>query len=487
MLRQTQPSMTVRDVCRILFRHHRKSILFFVAVVAMGTFGALSMPKKYQSEATFYMKPDFRVDPAATNDAPVVTFDPEREAEMRSVVALLQSRVLFEKVVDQLGTDVVFEKDLMTSPLDVAIRSVAALIPGGGAKSEKIEREQAIRLLMNSIAIDNAKKSHVVTVAYNSRSAERAQQVLSAYTSASMQQHLDANRNPSSFEFFVQQEALLKAKGLEATQAVSDIKSQYGIVSVASQRALTEGHLTNLDKELLDTASLLAAGEDNIASLRGQLPFEMQNPDAGSALSVYSIDTMRNQLYTLELRYRELTSRYKALHPLVISTKDQLDEAKLVLNQQQLVNELSKAAGLRSKRTSLQHEFEATKRKLNEMNEQEVTIAQAERRAEEAADSHRLVVRKLEQARIDQQLESGHISNLRLTQQPTLMGKALSRKGLLIVSLALVVGTLGGLLLAYVCELLDESFGTATDVEATLGVPVIASLPQTHSHRLAMN
>lgn len=158
-----------------------------------------------------------------------------------------------------------------------------------------------------------------------------------------------------------------------------------------------------------------------------------------------------------------------------------------MLNQQQLVNELSKAAALRSKRTALENEFEATKRKLNEMNEQEVTIAEVERRAEEAAASHRLVIRKLEQARLDRQLESGNISNLRLTQEPTLMGKSLSRKGLLIVSLALVVGVLGAMTIAYASEVLDESLSTTSDVEASLGMPVLASLPQTRSHRLSMN
>jgi capsular polysaccharide biosynthesis protein len=93
----------------------------------------------------------------------------------------------------------------------------------------------------------------------------------------------------------------------------------------------------------------------------------------------------------------------------------------------------------------------------------------------------------LDLQRIDQQLESGHISNLRLAQSPTLMGKPLSRKGLLIVSLALVCGTLGAIAIAYVSELLDESLATATAVEASLGVPVLASLPRTRWHRLSLN
>lgn len=488
MLRQPQHSMTARDACRILFRHRWRCMFFFVAVVALSIGGVLLMPKKYQSEATFYIKPDYRVDPAATNDTQVVAFDPALEGEMRSVVALLENRSLFERVVDAIGTEKILENDLKTAPVDIAIGSVMATLPNFGPKSEKAERENAVRALMSSIAINHANKSHVITAVYRSRSAARAQEVLQAYTTAAMQLHREANRNPSSYEFFVEQEALLKDRVLEATKAVRDVKNEFGLVSIASQRELLEGHLTNLDRELLATKTSLAATEDNVTSLKARLPFEMQrDARAGSALSTYSIDTMRNQLYTLELRYRELLSKTQSTHPQVIATKEQMEEGKLVLSREELVNELTKAASFRSKLAALKDEIEDTKLKLNRMNEQEVTVSVAERKAEEVAASHRLVIRKLEQARLDRQLESGNISNLRLTEKPTLMGSSLSRKGSLIVALALMVAFLGAITLAYASELLDESLSTTTDIEESLGVPVLASLPRTRRHRLSLN
>ena len=140
MLRQPQRSMTARDVCRMLFRHCGKGVLFLIGAVTFGVIGVLLMPSLYQSEATFYMKPDYRVDPAATNDAQVVTFDPERESEMRSVVTLLESRSLLERVVDGLGTDAIFEYDLKTAPLDMAMGGVLRLIPKMGTRSPLVER-----------------------------------------------------------------------------------------------------------------------------------------------------------------------------------------------------------------------------------------------------------------------------------------------------------------------------------------------------------
>ena len=487
MLRQPQQSMTARDICRILCRHRWRSLFFFGGVVSLAIVGVLLTPKTYLSEATFYMKPDFRVDPTATNDTQVVAFDPEREGEMRNVIALFQSRGLFEKVVDQLGTDVVFENDLKDAPLDYVLASVTSVLPSLGPKSAVVEREKAVRHLMKAVGVDHIKKSHIINVSYKSRTAERAREILEVYTTLAMDLHMEANRNPSSFEFFVEQESLLRDKLMKSKKLVRDAKNEFGLVSIDSQRKLMEEHVTNLDKELLTTATAIASAEDNIASLRARLPFEMQNPEAGNALSVHSIDTMRNQLYTLELKYRDLVSRYQAAHPQVVAAKDQLAEGRLLLNQQQLLNEISNAASLRSKRVALQRDYDLTRTKLSEINEHEVSIAEVERNAKEAAVSHQLVVTKLEQARLDQQLESEHISNLRLSQQPTVMGKSLSRRGLLIVSLALIVGTLGAVGLAYLSELLDESLGTAMDVEASLGVPVLASIPRTRLHRVSLN
>jgi succinoglycan biosynthesis transport protein ExoP len=487
MLSQSQQSMSARDVCRIFFRHRRRSLLVFVAIVALPVVGVLITPRKYVSEAKFFVKVNLRFDPATTGEGSTVPFNLEREGEVRSIVALLDSRRLFEDVVDELGTDVIFENDLKSSLLDVVSMNLTSLLPSIRSENPKEQREKAIRKLEGEIEIVNPKKSHVVTVAYKSRSPERAQKVLDAYANAALEQHIEVNQNPESYEFFVAQEKLLKEQVLTARQAVRDVKNKVGLVSVESQRKVLEEHITNLDRELLGTDTTLASTKDRIETLRGQLPFELQNPSAGSALSTRSIDEMRNQLFTLEIRYRDLLSRYRESHPHVIALSEQVKEARMVLNQQQLANEMSAAKSLNSKRVALQDDFDATQKRLISLNEGEVHIAELQRQAEERTESHRVYVKKLEQARLDQQLESDNISNLRLSQAPTYMGKSLSRKGLVITALAAFVGLFGALAVAYASEMLDESLVTPADLETNLDVPVLMSLPHTRSHRISLN
>ena len=174
---------------------------------------------------------------------------------------------------------------------------------------------------------------------------------------------------------------------------------------------------------------------------------------------------MRNQLFTAEMQYRKLSAMYQANHPEVIVMKEQAEEAQIVLNQQQLDSELSNADVLQSKMQALKEDYEETKTRLFELNENEVQIAELARGVDELMASHRLYAKKLEQARLDNRLELGKISNLRLAQSPTRMGKPLSRGGLLIGVMAMCGGLLGAVGLAY---LLDQRTDHRADLLAAM-------------------
>lgn len=487
MIRPADQPLSARDVCRILFRHRRKSLLLFVTVVGLAVAGILLMPRKYASEAKLYVKLSLRLDPTATDEGQILAMTPEREEEMRSVVALLGSRSLYEQVVDQLGAATVLETKLQTSPLDLAMQYALSTLPQLGAEDTKAVREKAIRHLVKTIRIDNPKKSHVINLEYKSRSATLAQQVLDAYVRACLRLHLDIIKNPGAYQFFVQQEELLREQVLAAKQELRDLKNQVGLVSVDGQRQVLEQHIISLDREVLSSQTTLAATDDRIQQLRSQLPEELREVGSASALSNKSIDDMRNQLYTLEIRYRDVLARNHADHPQVMAMREQVEQAHHVLGREQLLFEISNAATLRSRMTALQADYKVTLDKLRQMNEDEVRVLELERRVEELAASHRGYVKKLEQSRLDQQLQSDQLSNLRLAEAPTVMGKALSRQGALIAALAVAVALLGAIGIAYVSDLLDERLATPGDIETSLNLPVLMSLPQSRAHRVSWN
>ena len=83
----------------------RGTATFLILITGAGI-ATLVCPRTYQSEARIYVRlgrETVHLDPTATTGQTVQLAD-SREREIFSVLELLRSRALFEKVVDQLGS-----------------------------------------------------------------------------------------------------------------------------------------------------------------------------------------------------------------------------------------------------------------------------------------------------------------------------------------------------------------------------------------------
>jgi len=105
----------LRDVFQALVRHRRKSAWFFTTVVAATVLITLLWPKEYRSTGKLFVRlgrENATLDATATlGENPIVAVPMSRENEINSVVEILQSRALLEKVVDALGPAFVLNLD----------------------------------------------------------------------------------------------------------------------------------------------------------------------------------------------------------------------------------------------------------------------------------------------------------------------------------------------------------------------------------------
>ncbi len=105
---RTPPGETsLRDVSRILFRHRRKVFGFFAFVMAAAIAYLYASPREYRSEAKLFVRlgrENVGLDATTTlGQTPQVAIPVSREEEINSVVEVLSSRALLERVVDSLG------------------------------------------------------------------------------------------------------------------------------------------------------------------------------------------------------------------------------------------------------------------------------------------------------------------------------------------------------------------------------------------------
>ena len=89
-----------------------------------------------------------------------------------------------------------------------------------------------------------------------------------------------------------------------------------------------------------------------------------------------------------------------------------------------------------------------------------------------------------EQARIDQALETGRVSNVSMVQPATFVAKASSPRVRLTLLFGLFLASIASALAALAAEYLDPSLKTAEQAEYELGIPVLFSVPRGVGHEL---
>src|SRR5437773_2150058 len=100
---------SIQEVLDVLRRHARRGVCVFGGVLGLVVLGLVVSPRAYQSEARLYVRvgrESIGLDPTATTGQTISLSD-SREFEMNSVMDVIDSRAVLERVVDTLGAEAV--------------------------------------------------------------------------------------------------------------------------------------------------------------------------------------------------------------------------------------------------------------------------------------------------------------------------------------------------------------------------------------------
>lgn len=503
----TRAATSARDVCRILFRHKRKMAITFCTTMALIIGALVVWPRTYSSESRLLVrlgKESVGLDPTASLGQTIGVEGGTRENEINSEIEMLRSRVLLEDVVHRVGPQDILRKssDGSTSWLDVAMTplfEVKSWLTGDIGPEER-----AVQKLDKEIRVTSPRKSNVIVVTCNARDPELAQRILQAYLEAYQVMHVKANRTSGSYDFFVDQSDLVREQLTLANEELRDAKNKNSLASVEGQRANVEAQASAIELALLENERAMSSSDATIEALRQTLKELPEHQDENVELPSYAVDTMRNELYKVQIQEKEASSRYTALHPRVIALRRQVEETRKILSSeegrinhkshrlspvhQSVQTDLAKArataAAHKAESASLKQQFEAVQSKIRALNDNELRITDLSRKVELLEASYRNYATNREQARIDQALELGRISNVNVVQPASFVTKPASPRIQLTLIVGLFLATVGAVLVAFAAEYLDPSLRTSEQAEQELGLPVLFSVPRDVRHEL---
>lgn len=508
---------------RAFVNHRWKVALTVLATLGVTAAAIVTVPREYASEAKLFVRlgrETVSLDPTATTGSTISVYE-SRENEINSVRDMLQSRLILEQTVDRLGPEVVLgdaplssairedspikkspneapstsgpesedpatfrEVALIDVPVDVLPPRAESLNEPAIVEMSDSARQEAIRFLEENIDVSSSRKSSVISVSSRASSPLLAQRILQEYLLVYEKLHTNVNRTNGGKEFFESQASFAQQKLDESLEKLRSTKDELGINTVAAAQENLKEQANAVETARLKTERELQSAQATILAqqtLLKDLPARMVTQELDGLPNV-AADTMRQTMFELQVRERELLSKMTASHPSVTAIRQQIAESQEVLDQQQprrmqttsainpavretqinLAIEKARVQALNAELESLKKQQAELNDKLVALNKAEIYIKHLERESEVAEANHRQYVEHLEQARINDALREEQITNINFVQAPSYVPKSVGPSRLLMLIAGLIAALAGSFLVAVSADALSRRSPEAT-------------------------
>jgi uncharacterized protein involved in exopolysaccharide biosynthesis len=431
---------------RCVFDHKGKIAAVWLGLLAAALLYTLLAERRYVSEAKLFVRlgrESVKLDPTATTGQTLDVHE-SRDGEINSLFELLGSRVVLESIVDGVG-----EARILGYEDEGSAEAKPALVAESMERLDRVHlnpfhvysrRDLAIDELQKNLKISRPHQTHLLVLEYESRDPDLSRDVLSALIEAGREAHRRVHVSPGSQQFFDKQAALFAAQLTQVEDELNAFKNEREIADVVQERSLHVAQIGALEEERARAQAALESAEAELAQRQSALASAPEHVvlEQTEGMPAVPEDRMRELLYELEIKEKELLTRYQPDHFLVQQVHSQIEMAREVLDQESSktqtrrgINETRRslelivydrqavAAGLRAQIASLDVQIDAAVKEVEGLNAAQLEIARKERSINIAANNYMTHMANLEQARIDDALESAQYSNLSILQPPS--------------------------------------------------------------------
>lgn len=269
----------------------------------------------------------------------------------------------------------------------------------------------------------------------------------------------------------------LRTRLIASENAYEAYKAEAGLFNLGGEN-LSDRQIAQLNEQLVMARARAAEAQSKFEQLReinaDKLRSGAASPDV---LQSAVLTTMRNQYAEVARKQAELTSRYGARHPQVISVN-----AELVNLTSQIREELDRVVAsarteyemAKSRQASLGASLDELKQSATEINQKAVKLHEYEREAQanRALFEAFLARAKEAAAQLNMQLPDSRI----LSAATPPLWPSYPRKGLMI-GLGFFGSLAAGLFLALTRGMLSEGFRRASDLQSAFGLRPLATIP----------
>jgi len=473
----------------IMSRHWKLILFAFATTMAGAGTAAALIPNQYTSNLKLLVRHE-RVDAVVTTSNDVKTTSPETvsDEELDSEIELIRSQDLMERLVLQFNLQ-------KTKP-----HFWTAQLEQWRPTTEPERIAKAVARLKSDLVVEQVKKSSFIAISYTSPDPELSAQLLNALAEYYLAKHTIVHRPTGEFQFFQEQAERYRERLASAEKTLTDFNRDPEAVAAEIGRNMALQKVSDLEYSLRQTRATIAATMERITALQAQLAStaprlstQIKKADNTSLLS-----QLKGTLLNLEIQRTELLTKYEPTYVAVQQVETQIAQTRAAIEHeteapaqenttdqnptyQWIASELAKA---KADLPTLIANADATERamtvyrgKIGTLDQKGRVQQDLNRTVKTEEENYLLYLKKQEEARISDQLDSSRISNVVIVDAANIPALP-SSSHMLIALLGIPLGLLVGIGAAFVFDAFDPAFRDADEVWDVLKLPVLASLPE---------
>ncbi len=467
----TQLLPTRREVVSRIFRQGTVFGVTFLLVVAAFVLTGQFKPK-YQAQMKVLIDKQ-RVDPVVTtgrDSTPELQTMSVRDEDLNSQAEILKG--------EDLGRQVALE---------------AGLVPAGSSPADV---EKAVRKLERHLDVSVIAKTDLISVKYESSSADLARRVLSTLAENYLRRQRNGQGPDFQVSFFEQQ---VHAHGIalgESEGRLLDFTHRTGVVSADLQRELSVRQMEDLNQAKMQNAAETAQARGRAEQLAVQLlntPSRL-NTEQKRSDNPQLLNQLNATLLSQQLKRTDLLTKFDEHYRLVQDIDREIALTESTIRAQLATPLRDDSSSVNPSRVALETAFSDARAQLNGLQSKAAILAHstasmqktaqdmASKEAEQDAllrnvktekDTYQLYVDKLEQARMTQSLNQGGILNVAVAQPPSVPALPLNSTPVMLAA-CLFVATLLSLGAAFLADIFDPTIRNASELRELAGLPMLA-------------
>ncbi len=493
MQMQNEDEINLLDYWRVLIKRRKIAFAFLAVVVSLAILYSLIATPIYRGTTKILLE---------LEKNPIMTFTEGGGAtlQMRDAseyyqtqVEILTSRAFGDRVVKKLQLD---KNPLFLQMKDRGLNSIRKRLLRLFSFSNKkdvadnpiiqssIQEEldaELTSIILNNLEIEVGKGSSILKIHFYSINPAVAASMANGIAAVYIEHNLDIRVKPyrDAVEWLTAKMNESRSRLEDSEKAVQQYKEGKNIVSFTDKEDIVFQQLQELVTQLVQADAKKQEAEVRYRQIESVIKKPQLLATVPDIMNNPVIQGLRTQELSMKTQITELSQKYGPKHPHLIKARKELGEVQKNINleaKKMLLAAKSSFEIARERESSLKRAIEDQKQAVLDLDRKKIEYQFIAGEATSNKQFFELLLKKLQEA----SLSSGTIAtNAQIVDRATMPNAPVKPNRILNILVAIIVGTFGGIFLAFFVEYIDDTIKNPDDIENVLGLPFLGFVPAT--------